>query len=138
MGVFDHLLQGLPGLAGQQSQVLSAAASLLSQKEGSVGGIGGLASLVTAFQQHGLGDIVGSWISTGSNLPVSASQIQQVLGADVIGQFAERAGVSPAQASSSLAALLPNLVDHVTPNGQMPEGGALDGLLGSVLGRHGS
>lgn len=137
MGLLDRLVQGLPGLGGQQSQILSAAASLLSQQEGSVGGTGGLASLVTAFQQKGLGNLVGSWIGTGPNLPVSAPQIEQVLGTDVVGQFAQSAGVPPAQAASSLAAVLPTLVDHLTPNGQMPQGAGLEGLLGSVLGKLG-
>ncbi len=136
MGLFDHLAQQLPGSQGQQS-ILSAAVSLLSQKEGSVGGTGGLGSLVTAFKEKGLGDIVGSWISTGANLPVAPSQVEQVLGADVLGQFAARAGVPPEQASSSLAAVLPTLVDRLTPTGQLPQGGMLEGLLGSVLSKLG-
>ncbi len=135
MGLFDHLAQQLPGSQGPQSQILAAAASLLSQKEGSVGGTGGLGALVTAFQEKGLGNIIGSWISTGTNQPVAPSQVEQVLGSDVLGQFAARAGVPPEQASSSLAAVLPTLVDHLTPNGQVPQGGMLEGLLGSVLGK---
>jgi uncharacterized protein YidB (DUF937 family) len=137
MGLFDQLLPNIPGLGGQQSQILSAAASLLSQKEGSVGGTGGLSSLVAAFQQKGLGNVVSSWISTGSNLPVSAAQLEQVLGTKTMTEFADRAGVAPGQASSSLAAVLPNLVDHLTPDGQLPQGGAIDGLLTSVLAKLG-
>jgi uncharacterized protein YidB (DUF937 family) len=137
MGLFDQLLQSVPSLAGQLArnpQIVSAAASLLSSKEGSVGGTGGLAGLVGAFEQNGLGDMVNAWISRGPNPPVSASQLQSALGSDVIGQYAAKAGLSQADAGSTLAALLPALIDHVTPNGQVPQSGALEGVLGSLLG----
>ncbi len=136
MGLFDQFAQAVPGLSGLTGspQILSAAASLLSQKEGSVGGTGGLASLVAAFQQRGLGDLIGGWISTGPNPPVSASQLTDVLGTGVMGQFAARAGIAPEQAGSTLAAVLPSLVDHLTPEGQLPQGNALEGMLGSLMG----
>ncbi len=140
MGLFDQLSQSVPGLAGQLArnpQILSAAASLLSQKPGTVGGPGGLGGLISAFQQKGLGDMIAGWISTGPNPPVSASQLSDVLGADVLGQFAAKAGVPPAEAGSSLAALLPALIDHITPTGQVPQGNALEGVLGSLMGAFG-
>ncbi len=139
MGLFDQFAQAVPGLAGlaRNPQVLAAAASLLSQKEGSIGGTGGLAGLVTAFQQKGLGDMVSGWISTGPNPPVSASQITDVLGPDTIKQFAARAGLAPAEASSSLASVLPALIDHLTPSGQVPQGNALESVLGSLMGSFG-
>ncbi len=81
--------------------------------------------------------ISGTTPITVNHVPVAPSQVEQVLGADVLGQFAARAGVPPEQSSSSLAAVLPTLVDHLTPNGQLPQGGMLEGLLGSVLGKLG-
>ncbi len=137
MGLFDQLSQAMPGLAGQLArnpQILAAAASLLSQNPGTVGGTGGLAGLIGAFQQKGLGDMISGWISTGPNPPVSGSQLTDVLGADVIGQFAAKAGLSPADAGSSLAAVLPSLIDQLTPTGQVPQGNALEGMLGSLMG----
>ncbi len=136
MGLFDQLLQSAPGIAGQLARnpaLVSAAASLLSQKEGSIGGTGGLAGLVGAFQQKGLGDLINAWVSTGPNPPASASQIQEVLGSDVVRQVAAHAGMSPGDASSSLATLLPALVDHLTPHGQVPQASAVEGMLGSLL-----
>ncbi len=140
MGLFDRLSQAVPGLASQlgcNPQVLAAAASLLSQKEGTVGGAGGLAGLITAFEQKGLGNVIAGWISTGPNPPVSASQLTDVLGADTIKQFAAKAGLSPAEASSSLASMLPAVVDHLTPGGEIPQGSALENVLGSLMGSFG-
>ncbi|HEX3323161.1 MAG TPA: YidB family protein [Terriglobales bacterium] len=86
---------------------------------------GGLSSLVQGFQNKGLGDIVNSWVSTGHNLPISPDQVTQALGHDQVNQMAANAGVSPAAASSSLAALLPVLIDKLTPNGQVPHQSSL-------------
>jgi uncharacterized protein YidB (DUF937 family) len=137
MGLMDDLLKNAPAIAGQLAknpQLVNAALSMLSNRDSSVGGTGGLAGLVTAFQQKGLGDMVSAWVSKGPNPPVSASQLHDVLGADVIGQFAAKAGLSPADAGGALAALLPSLVDHLTPEGQVPHANALEGALGALLG----
>ncbi len=86
---------------------------------------GGLSGLAEAFQQKGLGDIVSSWIGTGQNLPVSADQIQQVLGDEQIRALAQKSGISTDAAGSQLAELLPGIVDKLTPGGQIPQGGDL-------------
>ena len=92
---------------------------------------GGLSGLVQTFHDKGLGGLVNSWVSTGQNLPINAEQIQGVLGSEQVQQFATKIGVSPEVASSKLAELLPTVVDKLTPEGKIPEGG---GLLQSALG----
>jgi uncharacterized protein YidB (DUF937 family) len=86
---------------------------------------GGLPALVQSFHEKGLGEIASSWVGTGQNLPISADQIQRVLGSDVVKQLAANAGISPDIASSSLAQMLPSLIDKLTPNGQMPPASTL-------------
>jgi uncharacterized protein YidB (DUF937 family) len=86
---------------------------------------GGLGGLLQSFQQGGLGDVVNSWVSTGQNLPISPEQIQSVLGGGKLQEIAAQLGVSTEQASGSLADLLPQVVDKLTPNGQVPESGDL-------------
>lgn len=86
---------------------------------------GGLAGLVQSLQQGGLGEVVNSWVSTGQNMPVSGQQLASALGGDQLQTIAAQLGVSPEQASGSLADLLPQVVDQLTPNGQLPEGGDL-------------
>ena len=78
-----------------------------------------------SFQQGGLADVVNSWVSTGQNLPVSGQQLASVLGSGPLQDIAAQLGVSPEQASGSLADLLPQIVDQLTPNGQLPQGGDL-------------
>lgn len=121
MGLFDQVVGVLAGgEAGGQGGLLQSVMQLINDPK-----IGGLEGLVQAFQQGGLGEIVNSWVSTGQNLPISAEQIQSVLGGSSLQDIAARLGVSTEQASGSLAEMLPQLVDGMTPNGQLPAGGDL-------------
>jgi uncharacterized protein YidB (DUF937 family) len=123
MGLFDNLAGGALGslLGGQgggtQATIVNAVMGLLGNQQA-----GGLGGLVQQFASKGLGDIVNSWVSTGQNLPVTAQQIQQGLGSDTVKQLASQTGLSADQLSSHLAQILPQLVDKLTPNGQIPTG----------------
>ncbi|MGH9392360.1 MAG: YidB family protein, partial [Vicinamibacteria bacterium] len=134
MGLLDDLIKGSGGLgavaslAAKNPQILSAAVSLLSSKDSSVGGAAGLAGLMSAFQGKGLGDVMSSWVSTGANKSISPSQIASVLGNDTLSQFASKAGIGAGEASSVLSSLLPSLVNHVTPDGNVPKTNALDSV----------
>ena len=54
---------------------------------------GALNNLTASFQQAGLGNILQSWLGSGQNLPISPSQVQQVLGSDALGQIAKKANI---------------------------------------------
>jgi len=126
MGPIDDLLKnGLSSMAGggQQQQGSSLATGILEMLTNQQ--TGGLQGLVQSFTQKGLGHIVSSWVSTGPNLPVSGDQIQSALGSDALSSLAQRAGVAPNMASSLLAQVLPALVNHLTPEGKIPESGNL-------------
>ncbi len=138
MSILDELMkQRAVGqafdLVQKNPQILSAAIALLSARDASVGGSGGLSDLANAFQQGGFGDVMSSWISTGANKSISPADLASVLGKGTLGQFAEKAGVSQQEASNVLASLLPVLVDHVTPQGQVPGSDSLNGMLGNLL-----
>ena len=92
------------------------------------GGVGGLAE---KFGQAGLGDVVGSWIGKGANAGISAEQIAAVLGSGPLADFAQKLGVSPQQASETLAGLLPEAIDRLTPGGQVD---GADDLLSKLPG----
>jgi uncharacterized protein YidB (DUF937 family) len=83
---------------------------------------GGLSGLVQQFHDKGLGGLVTSWVGTGQNMPVSADQLQHVLGSEQVKEIAAQAGISPDMVTSHLSQLLPMLIDKMTPNGQVPQG----------------
>ena len=85
------------------------------------GGIGGLAGLIKLLQSKGLDDIVKSWISTGPNKPISTQQLTDALGDDHVRDIANQMGTSPDEALNHLKDVLPVVVDHATPNGQVPD-----------------
>jgi uncharacterized protein YidB (DUF937 family) len=136
MGLLDNLMKqagGLASVAAKNPQAVAAIVSLLSTRDQSVGGSGGLGGLIGAFQKKGMGDMISSWISTGPNPPISESQVTDVLGPDILKQFAAKAGVSHAEAGGLLASLLPTVIDQLTPQGEVPETNALESSLGGLL-----
>jgi uncharacterized protein YidB (DUF937 family) len=86
---------------------------------------GGLSGLLQNFREKGLGELVTSWVGTGQNLPISADQIQHVLGSEQVQQFAAKLGIPSGVVSSQLAQLLPLVVDKLTPSGEVPNQSSL-------------
>ena len=126
MGLFDQLAgQALEALGNKGAAHAEGQSGLLSSIMDLINQHGGLPGLLQKFQDSGLQAQVPSWIGTGANAPVSGEQVQGALGADVISQIAAKLGLAPEAASGGLAALLPQLIDHLTPNGQVPEGNDL-------------
>lgn len=133
MDILDTVKSVLGGGEGEkQNDLLSSIMNLIG------GQSGGLNGLVQQFTSKGLGDVVSSWVSTGKNLPVSANQIQDVLGSDTIKGIASKIGLDTNAVSGQLSNLLPQLVDKLTPEGKIPEGDLLSGgmeKLGELLGK---
>lgn len=113
---------------GAMAQLLPVVMQLVQQN-------GGLDGLLQKFQQGGLGNVVQSWVSTGANLPLSADQLGQALGPELL----QKAGGST-EMLGPLAELLPQLVDGLSPDGKLPAGlgagggGDLGAMLGGLLG----
>ena len=132
MGFLDTIT-GLAGQAMSSAQssknggnpLLTGVLGMLQNHEGGLGG------LVEKFKEKGLGDIAASWIGTGENLPITAEQLKGVLGNETLGQMASQLGVSGDQLSGQLSGLLPQIIDKLTPNGQVA-GGGFD--LGQAMG----
>ncbi|MGZ2745086.1 YidB family protein [Burkholderia stagnalis] len=128
MGLLDIVGGLIGGQAGgnSQSALLSAALELINNQPG------GLNGLIEKFKAGGAGDIIGSWVGTGENQPISPDTLQNVLGSDAVGALASKVGIDPGQVSGILAQVLPHVINGATPNGEVPAGGQLD--TSNVLG----
>ena len=126
-------LDGLTGKGGG----LPGGADALNGVQELIESQGGVQGLTQKFSAGGLGDIAASWLGKGGNQTVSASQLESILGSGPIGQFAQKLGVSPAQAASVLAMALPIIIDKLTPDGDAAnpkQGVDMGDILGGLLG----
>ncbi|CUB00853.1 YidB family protein [Thiomonas bhubaneswarensis] len=136
MGLFDSVAGGLGQmLGGQQPQGGAGDNPMLQAVMGLMNDNGGLGGLLSKFQQGGLGDLVQSWVGTGANLPISPAQIQQVLGSGALGDLAGKLGMQPDQVAGALSQSLPQAVDAMTPNGQLPSENDLMATAQQMLGK---
>lgn len=135
MGLLDSLLGSLSQSgagSGSGNELLDTVLRMVNDPAH-----GGLPGLLQSFQDKGLGGIVDSWVSTGQNMPISPDQLAQGLGSDKLGSLAQSLGMDQGALSSKLSELLPNVVDKLTPGGQVPQGNELGDLLASVTKRLG-
>jgi uncharacterized protein YidB (DUF937 family) len=133
MGLFDDIVGGLAAKDTQHAALYDEVGKLVNQS-------GGVSGLAQQFEQKGLGGIMSSWIGTGPNPPISGEQVLQVLGHDKIVAMAAKAGLSEQEVTDGISKLLPVVVDHLTPNGTVPNHSAADvenalsGLKSKLLG----
>jgi uncharacterized protein YidB (DUF937 family) len=131
MSMLESLLSGLTGTSSERQTGANPLLQIALQMLASSGQGGGLGSLMNQFQQAGYGQQMDSWISTGQNLPISADQLMQVFGQGRMQQMAANSDMDMGQLSGGLADLLPQLIDRLTPTGQVPESG-IEGALSEL------
>jgi uncharacterized protein YidB (DUF937 family) len=146
MGMLDELLGGLmqgrqgggagqsqgggmPGLPGGLGAagggaILAVVLQLLQQS-------GGLQGLLRQMQQSGHGDEAQSWIGTGQNRAIPPDVLSQIFGSGQLAQIAQQLGMSQDDASTHVAQALPDVVDRMTPQGNIPD--ASDDLVSRTL-----
>jgi uncharacterized protein YidB (DUF937 family) len=131
----SNLLGGLAAGGAQvdPNQLISGVQEVFASK-------GGVEGLISSLRAGGLGGVVDSWVSTGTNEPVEPQQLGAALGPDTVNQLSAKTGLSIETLLPLLAAFLPMIIDHLTPDGQVPKGEAAGGqadigdLLGGILG----
>jgi uncharacterized protein YidB (DUF937 family) len=101
---------------------------------GGAGGGSGLDAILGQVTKAGFGKEAQSWVGTGANMPISPDAVSQIFGHGQVQQWSQQLGLSPQQTQGGLAAALPELINHLTPGGQVTQGAELDGLLGALKG----
>jgi uncharacterized protein YidB (DUF937 family) len=126
---------------------------LIGMLAGGQGGAQGLGALVERLRQAGLGEQVDSWVGTGANRPVAPEQLAQAFGPEALQGLAQRlglgggGGVAGGGVAAALAALLPQVINGLTPQGRVPQSdvefgqggmaGALAQMMGAMAGGQG-
>jgi uncharacterized protein YidB (DUF937 family) len=114
MGLLDSIIGGLTSGNQQHAALFNEVGTLVKD----AGGVGGLQQ---QFEQNGLGSLIQGWISNGPNPPITGQQIIQVLGQDRIAAMASKVGLNEGEVAAGLTALLPIVIDHLTPHGTVPD-----------------
>jgi uncharacterized protein YidB (DUF937 family) len=114
-GLGDLLKGGLGGLLAG-----GAAGSVIS---------GGLGDLLKQFQQNGQGDTANSWVSPGPNKQIAPDDLAKALGADQIATLASQSGLSRDELLTGLSQHLPDVINHLTPDGRLPTESELSGRI---------
>jgi len=117
IGEFVKGLQS-PNAAGN-SPVGSAAPGAGHDSAGG-GPLGGLGDLMDQFRNAGLGKKADSWVATGQNETVNEREMEQALGHSLIEQLARQTGLDREELLRRLSQTLPQTVDKLTPEGQLP------------------
>jgi len=114
-GLSDLMKGGLGGLLAG-----GAAGSILS---------GGLGDLLKQFQEKGQGDAANSWVSNGPNKQIAPGDLASALGADQINSLAAQSGMSSDELLKGLSQYLPDVINHLTPDGRVPNEHEISGRL---------
>lgn len=114
MGLLDGLRGGLSGILNEAES--AALPALLSEALGHTQ-FGSLQGLVDHLQSGPLAQHVQSWVGPGTNLPISADQIKEVLGNDQVRQLATHFNVDPDKVADVLANLLPKTIEQAAQSG---------------------
>ena len=81
---------------------------------------GGMGAVLDKFKQKGFDRQTQSWVSTGANDSVDDKAVEQVVGREELRQMAERLGVPEEEVAHAFAEIMPEMVDKLTPDGQLP------------------
>ncbi len=117
-GMLGNVLGGMMGGGQQGAQGQSPLIAILLQMLQQNGGLQGM---LAKMQQTGFGDQAQSWVGTGQNMPISPDALAQIFGQGQLRKIAEQLGMPQQDVAGGLAQLLPDVVDQMTPQGQIPD-----------------
>lgn len=130
--MFDSIINSAEekfGLGDKAGSLLSSLLALIASSAN-----GSFSGFIAKFRDAGLGDLVDSWITTGDNTPISNEQLKSALGEKTINSVAEQNGVEKETATSAMAYMMPQVIDVLTPDGEIPDHEGLLSKTGGFLG----
>ena len=138
----DDLVKSVSDQAGGVATAAGLDPAALAGLQGALQQEGGIDGLMAKLRDGGLGGQVDSWVSSGDNQPVQPEQLRQALGPDTVQRLSSGSGIDIMKLLPLLAAFLPQIVNMLTPDGKVPDGGLnqaaantdLTGMLGGLLG----
>ncbi len=82
---------------------------------------GGLSGVLNKFNQNGLANKAQSFVNTGGNEPMSSDEIQHLFDQSEIQDICRQTGASEGEVCQGIAELLPQVMNELTPNGNVDD-----------------
>jgi uncharacterized protein YidB (DUF937 family) len=92
---------------------------------------GGIGSVLQRFRQQGHAQQAASWVGTGANEAIDPSAVGEVVGRQELSRLSQELGVGEEEVAGGFAEILPEMVDHLSPQGEVPP--EADEVLGGGL-----
>ena len=113
----DFLKTIMNEISGDNSSEVGNLTKALLSNSGDKGVL--LDTVVNTIKEKGMEDSVESWIGTGDNKAISANQLNDALGSDLMSTLSEKTGIPEKELSGMLSTLLPVVVNQLTPQGKV-------------------
>ncbi|HEY6417130.1 MAG TPA: YidB family protein [Acidimicrobiales bacterium] len=140
MSGLDDMLGGLMGGQGGSGGLDSILSGVTGGQSGGGGGglgalmpvlagllaSGGLQKILGGLKANGLSQQADSWVGTGPNQAVSGADMEKAVGSEQMQEIAKQLGVSESEAADVVAKAVPEVVDKVSPAGNLPADQDLD------------
>lgn len=123
--------ESLKAVAAQAVELVQNNPQIVSGIQKIVEDNGGVSGIVQKFKDKGFSEAASSWVGTGENVNIGASDVMKVLGNDSIQELAKKVGLDSEATAGLIGNLLPVVIDKLSPEGKEP-GGDLASQLTSL------
>lgn len=124
MGLLDSLVSEITE-SGNDSVVKDMDLGSITKALVSSSGNSNLDTIMSTLKENGLEDKVTSWVGSGANEALQAADLDKALDSNVIDELAQNLGVEKQQVSGVLSAVLPALINQLSPEGKTGDDGSL-------------
>ncbi len=131
----DKIGDAMRGL-GQGTDPNNPEGGLLDQVSKGVSGTA-LGDVLDRFRKSGAGSKVDSWVRQGPNEPIGTREVESAIDEETLSSLSQQTGLSREELISRITQVLPEAVDKMTPNGELPsvDASRSDNLLDDVPSR---
>jgi len=123
--------------AGRGTDPNNPQGGLMDQLSKGVSGTA-LGDVLERFRNAGAGAKVDSWVRKGPNEPIDTDEVESAIDDETLNSLSQQTGLSREELIERITRALPEAVDQMTPDGQIPSvGSRRDTLLDDVPRSHG-
>jgi uncharacterized protein YidB (DUF937 family) len=118
--------------AGQGNDPNNPQGGLLDQLSKGVSGTA-LGDILDRFRNSGAGSKVDSWIHQGANEPIEPQEVESAIDEETLSSLSQQTGLSREELIARITQALPEVIDKMTPNGELPTSGVTDNAEPTLL-----